>query len=97
MATFAPDAQITRQEMAAMVVRAYSVKSSKDIPTTGVKPAGFDDAGSVAPWAASFVQSAIELQLMRGRVDTDFAPMGITTRARRECAGVLNLLNVGKP
>ncbi|CAH1226815.1 hypothetical protein PAECIP111891_06004 [Paenibacillus allorhizoplanae] len=92
--TFAPDAPITRQEMAAMVVRAYGVHTGTNAPAADF-PVGFDDAAGIAPWAVNFVQSAVGLKLMQGRGEREFAPVGITTRT--ECAQVLlNLLHSGK-
>ncbi|MEC0231389.1 alpha-amylase family glycosyl hydrolase [Paenibacillus alba] len=95
-AAFAPDSPITRQEMAAMVVRAYGVQSGKNVPSAAGGQLDLNDAVGIAPWAEGFVRLALELKLMQGRGEREFVPEGITTRA--ESAQVLlNLLQVFTP
>lgn len=78
--TFAPNASITREEMAVMVIRALEVKSGKKIePVAGSK--AFTDASSISKWADSYVRAAAELGLLQGRGNNHFAPKGWMTRA----------------
>ncbi|OMD42841.1 pullulanase [Paenibacillus odorifer] len=78
--TFAPNASITREEMAVMVIRALEVKSVKKIePVAGSK--AFADASSISKWADSYVKAAAELGLLQGRGNNHFAPKGWMTRA----------------
>ncbi|NQX69040.1 S-layer homology domain-containing protein [Paenibacillus alba] len=89
-AVFDPNAQITREEMVTMMMRAYAV-------THGSQPTGhantvFTDESQFSSWAAAFVNQAAELHLVQGRQDGIFEPQGITSRA--EAAQVIyNLLN----
>lgn len=77
---FAPNASITREEMAIMVIRALEVKSGKKIePAVGVTT--FADASSISKWADSYVKTAAGLGLLQGRENNQFAPKGWMTRA----------------
>ncbi|AYO31419.1 hypothetical protein D2962_13155 [Biomaibacter acetigenes] len=80
---FAPEKKITRQEMAVIIVKAYSYVTGKklsDIYTTSeVK---FRDEGAVNSWARSYVRLADALGLMNGNPDGTFAPGDSATRAQ---------------
>jgi hypothetical protein len=80
---FAPEKKITRQEMAVIIVKAYSYvigKKLSDIYTTAeVK---FKDEGAVESWARSYVRLADALGLMNGNPDGTFAPGDSATRAQ---------------
>ncbi|MHA6529444.1 pullulanase [Paenibacillus sp. BAC0078] len=77
---FAPDAVISREEMAVMVIRALEVKQGKklDLANGSVR---FGDASNISSWAASYVSAAAELGLLQGRTDNQFAPKAWMTRA----------------
>lgn len=77
--TFAPNATITRQEMAIMIVNAYEVKAGKKI--TANSKSGFADSASISTWAQEAVNAAAELGFIRGRDNNLFAPLGQTNRA----------------
>ncbi|MFC7677914.1 phosphodiester glycosidase family protein [Paenibacillus sp. GCM10028914] len=87
---FAPGAFIKRQEMVAMIVRAYqSVAVQRAMQDNEIQ---FKDVKSSPIWVQEAVQSAYALGLMKGITDDVFRPQGITTRA--ESAQVLyNLLS----
>ncbi|WP_420831239.1 immunoglobulin-like domain-containing protein [Paenibacillus lignilyticus] len=88
---FAPNAQITREEMATMLMRAYAVMKGSET-TTGAE-ASFTDAFAVSAWAAKYVDAAAALKLINGRGEGKFDPKGITTRA--EAAQVMyNLITI---
>ncbi|MGF7029515.1 glycosidase/fibronectin type 3 domain-containing protein [Paenibacillus mucilaginosus] len=88
--TFAPDELITREEMAVLIVRAYAAKAGGTAPAgTGLQGV-FTDHAEVSSWAAASVQSAVELGLLQGRAEGQFAPSGTTTRA--ESAQVIHNL-----
>ncbi|TXK80322.1 S-layer homology domain-containing protein [Paenibacillus sp. N3.4] len=86
---FDPNAQITREEMVTMMMRAYG--SIHGNQTSGNASATFTDEAEVSTWAISYVNQAAELLLVQGRTAGVFEPKGITTRA--EAAQVIyNLL-----
>ncbi|WP_440962304.1 GH92 family glycosyl hydrolase [Paenibacillus nitricinens] len=87
---FDPTAQITREEMVVMIIRAYdAVKGSKAEGSSRL----FTDAAQIAAWAADDVNAAVSLRLIQGRDSGNFDPKGITTRA--EAAQVIyNLLEI---
>lgn len=78
--TFAPNAAITREEMAAMVIRALEVKLGKQ-PGITAADSGFADTASVSAWAAAYVNAAAALGLVEGRAGNVFAPQALMTRA----------------
>jgi pullulanase len=86
---FAPNATITREEMAVMIIKALEVKAGKAISANNYSSA-FADANSVSNWAAPFVNAASELGLVKGRANGKFAPKGVMTRA--ESAQVVYML-----
>ena len=77
---FRPEATITRQEMAKVIVNAYILKTgAADI--TAAEPS-FSDNGQIADWAKEAVGKAAGLGLMQGMNDGRFDPMGNATRAQ---------------
>ncbi|MDQ0196709.1 pullulanase [Paenibacillus wynnii] len=77
---FAPNATISREEMAVMLVRALEAKQGKKMESTA-NQLTFSDASSIHAWAASYVNSAAELGLVQGRSNNQFVPAGLMTRA----------------
>lgn len=85
---FDANAQITREEMVTLLLRAYEFKKGKAV---GTATHSFSDVDQVSLWAVEFVKTALSLNLIQGRSADKFDPQGITTRA--EAAQVLyNLL-----
>ncbi|MFC5467399.1 pullulanase [Cohnella suwonensis] len=81
---FGPNDTMTRQEMAAMIVRALEVKNGK-ASATGA-PAPFEDRGRIGAWALPYVDVAYELGLLKGQGAGMFAPQGVLTRAEAAMA-----------
>ncbi|MGG1513914.1 S-layer homology domain-containing protein [Paenibacillus oryzisoli] len=87
--TFAPDADVTREEMAVMIVRAYEYLHGKT--TAPTSPSAFGDQGEIGDWAQSAVGAAQAWGLISGRSGNLFAPQAKMNRA--ESAQVIaNLL-----
>lgn len=76
---FNPDEAITRQEMAAMLIRAYGAASGKAVPQSSA--ISYTDAAQISPWAAAYVAAAQELSLLQGRSEKKFEPNVQTSRA----------------
>jgi hypothetical protein len=85
---FRPNEIITREQMAAMLVRAYE-SLRNDVPSSD--SLGFDDAGDVSDWAKDELAKAVALQLVQGRTEETYIPQGISSRAESAQA-ILNLL-----
>ncbi|WP_152394325.1 carbohydrate-binding protein [Paenibacillus guangzhouensis] len=88
---FAPNATITREQMAVLLVRAYEFKKgilleSKD------KLANFEDTRNVSSWANEEVNKAVNAGFMQGRDKGKFDPKATTTRAETAKA-ITNLLD----
>ncbi|WP_251038135.1 pullulanase [Paenibacillus albidus] len=78
---FAPGERISREEMAAMVIRALEVKQGQELEPADGHVAAFADASGISTWAAADVNLAAKLGLVQGRADTLFAPQEGMTRA----------------
>jgi len=75
---FDPEATISREEMAVMLVRAYERTAGKQEPG---RPIEFADSDRLAPWSQASVNRAAQLGLMEGREDGMFCPNDPATRA----------------
>ncbi|NIK77843.1 secreted pullulanase [Paenibacillus castaneae] len=87
---FAPNATISREEMAVMIVRAYEVKIGKASEATA-KQASFADGNEISSWAAESVAAAEELGLVQGSSNGRYMPKSQMTRAESAKA-IYNLL-----
>lgn len=72
--TFAPDNQITREQIAAMVVRAKNL-------STATAATEFIDSYDISPWAESAVATAAAYGIIGGYPDNSFQPLNNATRA----------------
>ncbi|WP_248930662.1 S-layer homology domain-containing protein [Paenibacillus hamazuiensis] len=82
--TFRPEAQITREELAAMVVRAmnYAGKSSSVTPSDRDMLLGrFKDSSKIR-WGHKEIAAAISANLMNGMTDDILGSDGMATRAQ---------------
>lgn len=73
---FNPSSEITRQEMAVMLMRAYSIAPD------GANELSFADASSIADWAAEAVAALSSNGIINGFDDNTFRPIGSATRAQ---------------
>ena len=76
---FAPNAPITREQLAAMLCR-YAAYLGIDTETRAPLSA-FPDADQIADWAEEALQWAVSAGLFRGNADGTLNPKGNTTRA----------------
>lgn len=91
---FAPEKNITREEMAAMLMRAKShVTGMRIEDMTSSSSLPFSDEDIISDWAKKVVQLAVDSGLMNGRTTDEFAPQGQATRA--EAVVVLKRLLAG--
>jgi 2',3'-cyclic-nucleotide 2'-phosphodiesterase / 3'-nucleotidase len=77
---FAPNKDITRQQMAAMLMRAYNYKTGSEYKATS--KAHYPDNNQIAPVFQDVVNAAYELQFMTGRDNGSFDPLAKATRAQ---------------
>jgi fibronectin type 3 domain-containing protein len=89
--SFAPNATITREQMAILMVRAYELASGKKA-SEQANLASLKDGEKVSVWAADGVAKAIELGLMKGQSAALFAPQDQASRAETAQA-IYNLLS----
>ncbi len=77
--TFKPNKVITREELAAMVVRA-SAYAGKELSASASVLAAFSDADSIV-WANDEIAAAVEAGIVNGYEDGTFGPTKTATRA----------------
>lgn len=75
---FEPDAQVTRQEAAVMLAKAYRVVG-KDLPEDS-KELPFTDKDQIAEWARDSVAAMYSWGILQGKGDGSFDPQGPFTR-----------------
>lgn len=76
--SFAPEAKITRQEMAAMIYR-YANYKDLALPQD-VKPVDFKDDGDIASWAKEAVSAMQQAKIISGYPEGTFLPKNNATR-----------------
>jgi len=76
---FAPDATVTREQMAVWIARVLEAYGYRPSDTAGTKT--WKDSGQISGWAASAIQLAAETGLMNGRANGEFAPGAAMTKA----------------
>lgn len=86
---FSPDEPITREQMAAMMIRYLNYSGFAPHATGGDTPS-FTDVDLVSGWARNLMASAIHLGLVKGREDNTIDPWSSATRA--ECSTVFQRL-----
>ncbi len=77
---FYPDKPITREEITALVIRAYESNKIGIIKTYGLNR--FVDKDLISPYASEYVEKAVSLHIIKGVNDTSFAPQDLATRAQ---------------
>lgn len=91
---FAPESAITREQMAAMLLRAKDYAAGHKQPVAGLESVPeLRDEAEVSDWAKPFVRQTMAAKLMIGRADGVFAPLSQATRA--EAAVVVKRLLTG--
>ena len=79
--SFAPNAEITREQLAAILWR-YAGE-----PASSYNLSAFTDAGSVSEWAGTAMRWAVENGVISGVTANTLVPQGAATRA--QCAAML--------
>ncbi len=81
--TFAPDENITREQIAVIITRALKKASTKDLShaITGESIDKFIDKGDISLWARQDIALAVSCGIINGMSNNTFAPKSNTTRA----------------
>lgn len=77
---FNPEKPITREEITALIIRAYEVSVIGNIKTYGLDR--FADKNDVSAYAADYVDKALTLHIIKGVSDSSFAPKALASRAQ---------------
>ena len=91
---FAPKANITREQLAAMLYRFAQYMKYASGDTAALDK--FEDAASVSDWAEAAMQWAVGAGLVSGRTDTTIVPGGTATRAESATLLMRFMENVAK-
>ncbi|MFC4099099.1 S-layer homology domain-containing protein [Paenibacillus xanthanilyticus] len=86
---FQPSRELSREEMAVILVKAYEWKHG-EIKADANALSSFKDIASMSAWAKTYIAKAVTLGLLEGQGGGLFAPAKPATRA--ECAKVVYLL-----
>lgn len=78
--SFRPNAQLTHEQLAAVISRALAL-AGKAPQTNGLPPHAFADADTIAPWAAEPVAILLEAGLLQSSESVNFSPKAPVTRA----------------
>ena len=73
--TFKPDRNISRQEMAAVLIRAFEKEVNEDVSL------GFLDNQEISAWALGYVEAGVYHKVIEGYPDDTFRPKNNITRA----------------
>lgn len=73
--TFSPHKNISREEMAAVLIRAFNKEAKND---DGMK---FTDVGQMGIWAMPYVKAGVDNEIITGYPDNTFRPKDDITRA----------------
>lgn len=76
---FVPNGTITREEMAALIVRALEFKLGRELEA-GTSTT-FADKASIAQWAIEAIEKATAAGIIEGKGNNNFDPKGLLTRA----------------
>lgn len=85
---FVPNGTITREEMAALIVRALEFKLGRELEAGTATT--FSDEASIAQWAIEAIEKATAAGIIDGKGNNNFDPKGLLTRA--EAVKVLLLM-----
>lgn len=72
---FAPDKNISREEMSAVLIRAFNKESIND------NMMNFTDVGQIGNWATKYVKAGVDNEIITGYPDNTFRPKDDITRA----------------
>lgn len=87
---FSPKKAITREQMAAMLVRAYNYKTGEDFKASVEN--NYPDKQAISPIFTEAVNAALELEFMSGYTNNKFAPKHNASRAEA-AKTIFTLLN----
>jgi len=77
---FLPNQNITRQEMASVIMLAYKYKNLPELPAQSIDK--FSDKDEIEGWAKDYVCKALGVGIIKGMTDSTFEPLVMATRAQ---------------
>jgi len=91
--TFAPNAPITREQMAVILNNFAAAEGFEYVPLNG--EVTFTDSAIISPWASQAVGKIVRAGVMNGRPEGNYDPQGFATRAEasKVIYSVVNLMD----
>jgi hypothetical protein len=74
-----PNAPVTREEAASIIIKAYEQQTGKETPVYGLSK--FTDADEIAEFAKPYIEKGLTLRIFKGVTENTFNPKGAATRA----------------
>lgn len=90
---FAPNKEITREQMVTILMKALKTKVQLDNEIQGIDMAKFQDRAEISEWAMEYVSEAVKRSIVKGKTDTLLDPKGLATRAE-SAAMILQVYNL---
>lgn len=81
LGNFRPNDEITREEMAKVLVNAYQLKNVAEQSKEDTA-AEFEDGECISSWAKEYIDTAVQLSLISGYEDNTLRPQEFVTRAQ---------------
>ena len=75
-----PNSEITREEMTAIIVKAYESQADTKAKAFGL--GNFDDGDEISPYAREYVEKGLSLRIVQGLSGNEFGPKNNATRAQ---------------
>lgn len=76
---FAPHENITREEMAVLLIKAYEWKTGEQVDLS--QTPSYADTNNISSWAQPYVGAASALGMLKGQGNNMYGPKAFTTRA----------------
>ena len=79
--TFGPNDSITREQLAAMIIRYLDYTGEVTASDSGLNASSYFDYGQISSYAVEYVERTVKYGLITGRTDNKLDPQGTATRA----------------
>ena len=79
--TFGPNDSITREQLAAMIIRYLDYTGEVTASDSGLNASSYFDYGQISSYAVEYVERAVKYGLITGQTDNRLDPQGTATRA----------------
>jgi hypothetical protein len=79
--TFAPNKEVTREEMVTIIIRAIDNKNIQNTNKSNIAIDNFNDKNNMSTWAVDNINKALKMNIIKGKTENSFNPKEYSTRA----------------